>query len=245
MTVRTLTVFAFLPAALNAASLPVGQNSGVISIAEDQTVTQNSFDGPNVSLLLATIGGDSSGWFSSLDGTTITIDGLNHSLKHAPSDFGPDAFIGFDADSTMPTGVDCVLGEIYPSSGCGAWPSGMGETCTPGLLLAPSDPALSNVSDPGTRCIPPIQTTATWMLAGAEGDGGTWRGNLGGTFDESFQTISVLAVKASIPSNIMIATAMIATTKLEAEGGYMLASGLGLILLSVGSRRLLGKRQTK
>jgi hypothetical protein len=245
MTVRTLTLLAFLLATLNAVSLPVGQSWGVVSIAENETVTQNTFDWANASFpstsLLATIGGDSTGWFSSLDGTTITIDGLNHSLKHARSDFGPDAFIGFDADSTMPTGVDCVFAGIYPASGCAASPAAIGETCAPGVLVALIDSPLSLVSDPGTSCIPPIQTTATWVVARASSDAGARPGNPGPAFDtSSFQTPFVLPLKASITGNIMTVTA-----KLEPEGGYMLGSGLGLILVSVGSRRLFGKRHTR
>jgi len=249
MTVRTLTLCACLLASLTAVSLPAGQNFGVVPIAGNKTVTQNTLDWDNINCpltaLLATMGGDSAGWFSSLDDATITIDGLNHAVKPVRSDFGPDDFAGFDADSAMmPTlGIDCLFDGISPASGCSASPSATGETCTPGLLAAPSDSPLSFVGDPGTTCIPTIQTTATWVLAGSMSDGGTWQGNRGATFDEPLQTLSVLPASASITGTF--AAAIMVTTKLEPEAGYMLESGLGLILLSVGSRRLFGKRQVK
>jgi hypothetical protein len=41
------------------------------------------------------------------------------------------------------------------------------------------------------------------------------------------------------------AAAMIVTTKVEPDGWYMFGSGLGLILLSLGSRRFLRKHQEK
>jgi len=248
MTVRTLTLSACLLATLTAVSLPAGPNFGVVSIAGNKATTQDTLDWANVNFpltaLLATMGGDSNGWFSSLDGTTITIDALNHALKPARSDFGPDAFLGFDANPTMSTlEIDCIFDGIYPASGCSASPAAMDETCAPGLLTAPSDSPLSFAGNPGTACIPPIQTTATWVLAGSTSDGRTPQGNLGATFDEPFPTISVLPANASITGPF--AAIITVTAKLEPDGGYMLGSGLGLILLSVGSRRLFGKRQAK
>jgi hypothetical protein len=248
MTARTLTHTACLLATLTAVSLPAGQNFGVVSIAGNKAVTQDTLDWANANFpltaLLATMGGDSTGWFSNLDSTTTTIDDLNHAFAPARSDFGPEVSIGSDADSAMPTlGIDCIFDGIYPASGCSATPSTSGETCTPGLLVTPNDSPLSLVSDPGASCIPPIQTTATWVLAAAASDGGTRQGNLGATFDEPFQTRSVLPSRPSITGAFAII--ITATAKLEPEGGYMLGSGLGLILLSVGSGRLFGKHHTK
>jgi hypothetical protein len=177
------------------------------------------------------MGGDSNGWFSSLDDTTITIDGLSHAAKPARLDSGVDAFGAFDGNPMMPVlGIDCIFDGLYPASECSASPSDLAPTCTPGLLVTPSDSPLNFVSDPGTACIPPIQTTGAWVLASA-------------TRDQSLPTPSILPAKASIAG--MFAAVITVTAKREPEGAYMLASGLGLILLSLGSRRLFGKRQTK
>src|ERR1700683_3080846 len=107
MTVRALTFSACLLASLTAVSLSAGQDFSAVSIAGNRTVTQSMLDWVNVNspvmALLATMGGDSAGWFSSLDGTTVAIDGLNRSSKPRGADSGPGAFIGFDADPAMPT----------------------------------------------------------------------------------------------------------------------------------------------
>jgi hypothetical protein len=234
MTVRTLTLSACLLPILTAAPLPSGQNFGAVCAAGNQTVTQSTLDADKViplTTLLAAIGGDLAGWFSSLDETTISIDGLRHAEKPARLDSGADVSGGFDANPVMPAlGIDCIFDGIYPASWCSASPSDMLQTCTPGLLMAPSDSPLSFVSDPASACIPPIQTTATWLLAGA-------------TRHRPFQTPSILPAKASMAG--MFAAIITATPKSEPEGAYMLGSGLGLILLSIGSRRLFGKRQMK
>src|SRR5580693_1826494 len=96
MTVRTLALCACLLAVLTAVRLPAEQNFGAISIAGNKTVTQSTLDWARVNsslnTLLATMGGDSNGWFSSLDDTIITIDALNHAAKPARSESGVDAF---------------------------------------------------------------------------------------------------------------------------------------------------------
>jgi hypothetical protein len=247
MTVRTLTLSACLLASLTAMSLSAGQDFDAVSIAGKMTVTQNTLDWANVNsslaALLATMGGDSAGWFSSLDGTTNAIDGLNRSLKPAGSDFGPDAFIGFDAP-TMPTlGIDCIFDGSYLASGCSASLPAQGETCTPAPLAALSDSPFSFVGNPGATCTPPIQTTATWVLAGTTSGGGTRQGNFSATLDEPFQAVLSLPANGSITG--MFAATITVAAKLEPDSGYMLGSGLGLILLSVGTRRLFGKGQTK
>jgi hypothetical protein len=250
MTLRTLTLSACLLASLTAMSLTAAQNFDVMSIAGNITVTQNTLDWADVHLpltaLLATVGGgDSAGWFSSLDGTTITIDRLNRSSMPEGPDFVPDAFIGFDADPTRPTpGIDCTFGGIDPASACSASPPAQGDDCTQGAPLAPGGSPSSFAGNPGTACDIPIHTTANWVLAGTMSDGETWPWNFSATFDDSFQTaLSVLPADASIIT--AFADTLTATAKLEPDGGYMLGSGFGLILLSVGSRRLFGKRQTK
>jgi len=235
MALRTLAISACLLAVLTAVRLPAGQDFGAVSIARNQTVTQGTLDWASVNsslaTLLATMGGDSNGWFSSLDDTTITIDSFNHAAKPPRSDSGVDASGGFGANPMMPAlGIDCIFDGLYPASACSASPSDIALTCAPGLLAAPSDSPLNFVSDPGTACIPPIQTTATWVLADA-------------TRRQPSQTPPILPAKASITG--IFAAVITVTAKRESEGEYMLASGLGLIFLSIGSRRLFGKRQMK
>jgi hypothetical protein len=246
MTLRTPALSACLLASLTAARIPAAQNFDAVSIAGNITVTQNILAWADVNLpltaLLPTIGGDSDGWFSSLDGTTITINGLNRSSMPVSPDFVPDAFIGFNADPTSPTlGINCTFDGIDPASECSASPPAQGDDCTTGV---PSDSPSGFVGSPETACAIPIPTTANWVLAGTMSDGGTSRGNFSATFDEPFQiALSVLPADASMIS--AFAGALTVTAKLAPGGGYMLGSGFGLILLSVGSRRLFGKRQAK
>jgi hypothetical protein len=249
MTLRTLMLSTCLLANITAVSLPAAQDFDAVSMAGNVTVTQNTLDWANVNLpltaLLATVGGDSDGWFSSLDGTTITIDGLRRSSMPVGPDFVPDAFIGFNADPTTPTqGMDCTFDGVDPASGCPASPPAHGDACMPVAPLAPSDSLSSYAGDPETACAIQIPTTADWLIAGTRSDGGTWRGNFSATFDEPFQTaLSVLPADASMIS--AFAGTIMVTAKMEPDGGYMLGSGFGLILLSLGSRRLFGKRRTK
>jgi hypothetical protein len=236
MTVRALTFSACLLASLTAVSLSAGQDFSAVSIAANRTVTQSFLDWANVNspvtALLATLGGDSAGWFSSLDDATVAIDGLNRSSRPAGADSDPGAFIGFDADATMLTlGIDCNIDGIYPTSGCAASSPAMDDTCAPGSLIAPTYSPFTFTGNTGTVCTPPIQTTATWVLAGA-------------TFDAPFQTVLSVPTATPLIAGTFAATITLAA-KLEPDNGYMLGSGVGLILLSVGSRRLFGKRQTK
>jgi len=107
MTVRALSLSACLLASLTGINLPAGQISPGFSAAGDMTVIQRAIDSADVNSLLtalpAMIGGDSDGWFSSLDAATTTIDGWNRSTESVGSDFDPAVFIYFDAEATMPT----------------------------------------------------------------------------------------------------------------------------------------------
>jgi hypothetical protein len=250
MTLRTLTLSACLLAGITAVSLPAARNFNVVNIAGNITVTQNTLDWADVNLplmaLLPSVGGDSDGWFSSLDGTTIAIDELNRSSMPVGPDFVPDAFIGFNADPTTPTpGIACTFFDgIDPASECSASSPAQGDACTPVAPLVPSDSPSSFVGGPETACAIPIPTTADWVIAGTMSGGGIRRGNFRQTFDEPSQTaLSVLPADASMIS--AFAGTIMVTAKLAPDSRYMLGSGFGLILLSVGSRRLFGKRQTK
>jgi len=255
MTVRALLLSVCLLASLtpvNLAGAPISRGFG---IAGHMTVTENTIDWANVNspltVLQALIGGDSTGWFSSLDGTTMSIAGLNRSMEPVGSDFGPGAFIDFDADPTMATlGIDSIVNGMYSASGCSA--SLPAETTVDPLAalrrmpeprVNPSGSPFSFAGNPGTAGAPPIQTSATCVLAGATNAGGIRLGNFSASLDEPFQTVvSDFPASGSLTGTFF--AAIIVTAKVDPDGRYMLGSGLGLILLSLGSRRLL-KRQAK
>jgi hypothetical protein len=250
MTVRSLSLPACLLASLTAVNLLAAQIPGGFSIAGDANITQSTIEWANVNIpftaLQAIIGGDSIGWFSNLDGVTIGIDDLNRSTGPVASDFGPDAFIifNFDADLGMATlGIDSSVDGI-PASECSASFPAMGQTCAPALPVTLSGSPFSLVKNPGSAGAPPIRTTVACALGCTTSDDGAEAGNFSAAFDEPFQTV-VSDFPASGSITDTFAATITAATKAEPDGRYMLGSGLGLILLSLGSRRLLGKRQAK
>ena len=243
MTVRKLTLSTFLLAGLTVVSLPAAQNFGVVSMGGNMTVTQTTLDWANVNFpltpLLATVGGDSSGWFSNLDSTTLAIDGLKRSSQPARPDFVPDASIAFDAAPTMLTpGIDCVFDEISPDSGCSTSSPAQGDACASEAPIGSIDSPSNIIGNAHATCIPPIHTTATWVVAVTTRASGAGPGKFSPTIYE--QAPPVLPAKASITP--AFAAMITITPKPESESGYILGSGLGLILLSVASRRLFGKR---
>jgi hypothetical protein len=242
-----------LLASLTAVNLLAAQISGGFRIAGDMTVTQNTIDWANVSspftAIKATAGGGSTGWFSGLDATSIAIAALCRSTGPVGSDFGPDAFINFDADPTMQTpGIDAIVDVIFPVSGCLASLPAVGQTAvdavvalrrTPALPVTLSGSPFSFVDNPGTAGTPPIQTTSTCLLGGT--GSGAREGNSGTASGEPFPAV-VSDSPASAAITNTFAAAIIVTAKREPDSEYMFVSGLGLILLSLGSRRLFGKR---
>jgi hypothetical protein len=248
-----------LLASLTAVNLLRAQISHGFRIAGDVTVTQNTIDWAKVNspftALPATIDGGSTGWFSGLDldATSIAIAALSRSTEPVGSDFGSGAFLNFDADPTMaPLGIDYIVDVIFPVSGCLASLPAVGQTAvapvvalrrTPVLPVTLDNSPFIFVDNAGTAGTPPIQTTSTCVLTGTTSGGGTREGNFSTASGEPVRTVSDSPASASIPG--AFAAAMIVTAKVEPDGEYMLGSGLGLILLSLGSRRLFGKRQAK
>jgi len=256
MTVRALSLSACLLASLTGINLPAGQISPGFSAAGDMTVIQRAIDSADVNSLLtalpAMIGGDSDGWFSSLDAATTTIDGWNRSTESVGSDFDPAVFIYFDAEATMPT-LGNIVGGADPASACSASLSAVVRAAadpgaawrgTPALPETPSDSPFSFGDNPWNTGALPIQTTATCSLARTTTGGGNREGNFSARFARPFQTVvSDFPADGSITKTF--AATIIVTTKVDPDGGYMLGSGLGLIFLALGSRRLFGKRQAK
>lgn len=247
MKVTKLTLSTCLLAGLTVVSLPAAQNFGVVSIGGNMSVTTLDWADVNFPLmpLLATMGGDSSGWFSNLDRTTLAIDRLKRSSQVSRQDFVPDASIGFDTAQTMATqGIDCVFDEISPASGCSASSPAQGDSCTSEAPIGSIDSPSNFIGDPEVACPPPIHTTATWVVTFTTRARGARQRNVSAAYDEQLQ-----AAPPDLPAKPSITRAFAAmvtiTPKPESENGYILGSGLGLILLSVASRRLFGKRQTK
>jgi hypothetical protein len=246
MTARRLWLSACMLASLTAVGLPAAQLSRGLRTAGDKAVTQNTIEWGDVnSPLLAlqtAVSGDSEGWFSSLDGATITIDDLSRSAERAGSGFGPDAFLDIDADPTMPApGADYILDDAYPASGCSVSLRAVDQARTATLPVTPSDSPFSFVNNSETAATPPIQTTTTCTLSR---ESGTQKGNFSAAFDQPLQTVGFV-IPAYKPITNTFAATITVTAKLEPDGVYLLGSGFGLILLSLGSRRLFGKRLSK
>jgi hypothetical protein len=111
------------------------------------------------------------------------------------------------------------------------------------LPVTPSGSPFDLFKDPGTAGAPPIQATGACAVVGGTIDEITQEPNFSAMLDQPFQTVvSVLPANGSITDTF---AATIDASKLGPDGGYMLESGLGLILLSLGSRRLLGRREAK
>jgi hypothetical protein len=250
MQVRTLMLSACLLAGLTAVNLSASPIFGVFSIGGNVTVTDDTIDWSNTNFPFtpqqANIGSNVSGSFSSLAGTTVTIADLNSSIQPVGTTYGPDFFISFNADPTIPDLFsDFIFPGIFPSSGCAASPAAVGQICTPGPP-PPSGSPFSFVNVNGDAAIP-IESTATWQIAGVTGDGGTFIANFSASFNAPFQTVLAELGPGGTGSVTDqydgVITVTPAATTPEPDSGYMLASGLALVLLSLASRRLFRRHQ--
>jgi hypothetical protein len=82
------------------------------------------------------------------------------------------------------------------------------------------------------------------VFAGTTTDGGTWVGDFSANFTVPYQTVlhtlmTVGSVKDTFSGTIVVTPMAVP----EANPGIMLASGLVLVLLSLGSRRLSRRSQ--
>jgi hypothetical protein len=141
MRVRT-QILSCLLAGLTAVDLSASPISGVFSIGGNITVTEDTIDWSNTNFPFtpqqANIGLNVTDSFSSLAGTTVTLAGMNSTIQPVGSDFGPDFFISFNADPTLPSlFTNFIFPGIFPSAGCTATAAAVGQICTPGPPLTP------------------------------------------------------------------------------------------------------------
>jgi hypothetical protein len=242
-----------LLAGLTAVNLPAAPISGVFSIGGNITVTQNTIDWSNTNtpftMQQANIGSNVTDSFAGLAGTTVTIEDLDSSTEPVGTDYGPDFFVSFDAEPpTFPQLFsDYIFPGIFPSAGCVATPAAVGQVCTPGPPITPTSGSPFSFVNVNGDAADPIETTATWQITGVTTDGGTFIANFSASFNAPFQT--VLAALAPGGAGFVqdqydgVFTVTAGSSTPEPDSGYMLASGLALVALSLGSRRFFRRRQ--
>jgi hypothetical protein len=246
---RTLLLSACLLGGLTAVNLSAAQISGLFSIDGNITVTQDMISWANTNSPFtpnqANIGDDGTDSFASLDGTTVTIQDLTSSTEPVGSDFGPDLFISFDAAPTMPTlDINFVYPGVFTGTDCAATPA-VGQTCTPAGPTPgePSPFSFTNVE--GNQGNPPIESDATFTFGGVTSDGGIWEGQFSADFDTPYQQVlTELAANGSVTDTYASElTVTVQAGTPEPGSGYLFASGFALVLLSLGSRRLLRRQR--
>lgn len=242
MKIKTLPLSVCVIAGLTAANLSASGISGVFSIDGNITVTDDMISWANTNAPFtpnqANIGENATGSFAGLDGTVVTIQDLMDSTEPVDQTFGPDEFISFDAAPSMPTLlIDYIYGGVFTNTDCSDTPA-VGQTCTPaGPNGGPSPFSFTNVE--GNQGNPPIESDATFTFGGVTSDGGVWEGQFSADFDVPYQTVLLnLASSGSVSDTYASElTVEVGSATPEPGPGVMLASGLGLILLSVASRR--------
>lgn len=248
MQVRTLLLSVCLLGGLTAVKLPADQISGVFSIDGNITVTADTISWANTNSPFtpnqANIGSNATGSFAGLDGTIVTIQDLNSSSEPVGATFGPDLFITF-ADPTMPTlSLDFIYAGVFTTADCGSTPA-VGQTCTPpGPNSGPSPFSFTNVQ--GNQGSPPIESEATFTFGGVTSDGGIWEGQYSADFDTPYQDVlSDLSTNGAVGDTYAAElTVSVQSPTPEPGSGYLLTSGLGLLLLSIGSGRLSGRKRS-
>lgn len=247
MIVRKLPLCVCLLAGLTALNLSASPITGMFSIDGNITVSSALITWANTNAPFtpnqANVGENGTGSFAALDGTIVTIQDLTSATEPVGSTFGPDPFISFNADPTMPSLlINYIYAGIFSGAECTAAPA-VGQTCSPTGPSGGASPFnFTNVQ--GNQGVPPIESTAGFTFGGVTSAGGIWEGQFSADFDVPYQTVlSNLATSGSVTdtySSVLTVTVSSATP--EPGPGTMLGSGLGLILLSVGSKRLLRKQ---
>jgi hypothetical protein len=242
MKIRTLPLLVCVVAGLTAANLSASGISGQFSIDGNITVTANMISWANTNAPFtpeqSNIGDDGTGSFAALDGTVVTIQDLVDATEPVGSTFGPDEFISFNAAPTMPTLlIDYIYPGVFSSAQCTATPA-VGQVCTPPGPNGGASP-FSFINVEGNQGIPPIESEATFTFGGVTSDGGIWEGQFSADFDIPFQTVLAdLAANGSVSDTYSSELTVSVTSATPEPGpGVMLASGLGLIMLSLVSRR--------
>jgi hypothetical protein len=254
--VKTSLLTTCVLAGLTAVNLPASTIFGIFTVDGNISVTENTIDFSTTGCAScvppiasvpqeANVGSEGSltGTFAAdnLGGTVITMTDLNNVSEPTgiPPGFPvPDAdFITFlSAPVGFPT---LTLTGIYAGSGGSAGcpppfsPTSVGQTCT-----EPGSPFTLTNNAGGT-------STGSFVFAGTTSDGGTWVGDFSANFTVPYQ-IELAILASGAPVNDTFSGTIVVTpgvTTPEANSGVMLASGLALVLLSLGSRRFSRRRQ--
>jgi hypothetical protein len=213
--------------------------SGTFNIAGTVVVTPSAINWEDntspFTAMEATIGPGATGSFAALDGTTITIEDLNSITEPTGSLFGPDLFISFNADPSLPPlAINMIFAGIYGTSQCLIAPA-VGQQCTPNILSASGVSPFNFVNNPPS----PGQATATFAFAGTEGSS-AWIGNFTSQFTSPYQTVlSDLATHGSVSNTF---SASFDVTEIP-EPNMFPALGLGLfaMLLIMRSNGLIAR----
>jgi hypothetical protein len=180
------------------------------------------------------------GSFAGEDGQN-TVDNLDISTEPVGTTFANTPFISFDVLPGLP---DLDINFIFPGVGgsadCTAAPA-VGQTCTP------SNPGGSPFSF--TNFPPPasIQTTAQFVFTGVTSDGlSSWEGVFTSGFNTPFQTVLAAFAPGGSGSVTNTFAGTITVTPLastpESSPALMLASGMGLLLLSLTLKKYRRQR---
>jgi len=254
MRIKTPFLAACVLAGLTAVNLPASTIFGIFTVDGNIVVTPNTIDfsltgcstcSPPIASTPqeANVGsqGGLSGTFATdnLGGTVITMTDLNNTAEPTGTAFpgGPDTdFISFlSAPVGFPT---LTLTFIYPGSGlvanCSAPPL---QTVPPQTCTVPGSP-FTLANNPGGT------STGSFVFAGTTTDGGTWVGDFSANFTVPYQSVLNTLGTVGFVDDTFSGTVFVTpgTMTPEANSGIMLASGLALVLFSLGGRRLSRKR---
>jgi len=203
--------------------------SGTFNIAGTVVVTPSAINWEDntspFTAMEATIGPGATGSFAALDGTTITIEDLNSITEPTGSLFGPDLFISFNADPSLPPlAINMIFAGIYGTSQCLIAPA-VGQQCTPNILSASGVSPFNFVNNPPS----PGQATATFAFAGTEG-ASNWIGNFNTQFTTPYQTVFGDRVSHGSVSNTFSASFDVVATP---EPNMFPVLGIGLAMLLI------------
>jgi len=255
MQVKTPLLCMCLLSGLTAVDLSASMISGVFMIDGNITVTSGppatitwaNTVAPNVPNE-ANVGANPTGSFatgcvnpgpgSTCGDTVVSIATLTTPPENVGAGgFSPaDPFITFlSGDPGFPS---LLINTIEPGVFVGdcpamATPAAAGQVCT----ISAGSP-FSFINDSASS------STAAFEFKGVTSDGGTWTGDFSSNFAAmSFQQVlAKLTATGSVTDTFSAEITVTASSVPEPKPAYLLASGLALVLLSLGSRRLFRKQ---